>query len=61
MPEEQQRRQRIRATLIKLRKLRVVQDIIKMKFTVPNDDLSGLDKIEVRLERAMDQMEAVHA
>lgn len=49
------------ATLIKLRKLKVVQDIIKMKFTVPNDDLSGLDKIEARLERAMDQMEALHA
>ncbi len=49
------------ATLIKLRKLKVVQDIIKMKFTVPNDNLAGLDKIEARLERAMDQMEALHA
>jgi V/A-type H+-transporting ATPase subunit A len=48
------------ATLIKLRKLKVVQDIIKMKFTVPNDSLAGLDKIEARLERAMDQMEALH-
>ena len=49
------------ATLVKIRKLKVVQDLIKMKFTVPNDDLSGLDKIEARLERAMDQVETLHA
>jgi V/A-type H+-transporting ATPase subunit A len=49
------------ATLIKLRKLKVVQELIKMKFTVPNDNLAGLDKIEARLERAMDQVEALHA
>jgi len=47
--------------LSKLRKMKVYQDIVKMKFTVPNDDLSGLDKIEARLERAMDQLEALHA
>ncbi|MBN2136407.1 MAG: V-type ATP synthase subunit A [Sedimentisphaerales bacterium] len=48
-------------TLVKLRKMKVYQDIIKMKFTVANDDLSELDKIQGRLERAMDQMEALHA
>ncbi len=48
------------ATLIRLRKMKVYQDIVKMKFSVPNDDLSGLDKIEARLERAMDQVEALH-
>ncbi|MFC1635655.1 V-type ATP synthase subunit A [Planctomycetota bacterium] len=47
--------------LAKLRKMKVYQDIVKMKFTVPNDNLAGLDKIEARLERAMDQMEALHA
>jgi V/A-type H+-transporting ATPase subunit A len=49
------------ATLIKLKKMKVYQDIIKMKFSIPNEDLSGLDKIEARLERSMDQMEALHA
>jgi V/A-type H+-transporting ATPase subunit A len=48
------------ATLVKLRKLKIYQDIIKMKFSVPNDDLSGLDKIEAKLERSMDQMAALH-
>jgi V/A-type H+-transporting ATPase subunit A len=49
------------ATLVKLRKIKVYQDIIKMKFSIPNEDLSGLDKIEARLERSMDQLEALHA
>jgi len=48
-------------TLIKLRKLKVYQDIVKMKFTVPNDDLSALTKIEARLERSMDQLESIYA
>ncbi len=49
------------AILAKLRKMKVYQDIVKMKFSIPNDDLSGLDKIEARLERSMDQMEALYA
>jgi V/A-type H+-transporting ATPase subunit A len=49
------------ATLIKLRKMKVYQDIVRMKFVIHNDDLSGLDKIEARLERSMDQLEALHA
>ena len=48
------------ATLIKLRKMKVYQDIVKMKFTIHNEDLSSLDKIEARLERSMDQLEALH-
>lgn len=49
------------AILVKLRKMKVYQDIVKMKFSIPNDNLSGLDKIEARLERSMDQMEALYA
>ena len=49
------------ATLIKLRKMKVYQDIVKMKFTIKNEDLSMLDKIEIRLERSMDQLETLHA
>ncbi len=48
-------------TLVKLRKIKVYQDIIKMKFSIPNDNLAGFDKIEARLERSMDQLEALHA
>ncbi|MCK4887278.1 MAG: V-type ATP synthase subunit A, partial [Planctomycetes bacterium] len=38
-------------TLVKLKKMRVYQDIIKMKFTIPNDELDLCDKIQARLER----------
>ncbi len=49
------------ATLVKLRKIKVYQDIVKMKFTISNDEPELLDKIQARLERSMDQMEALHA
>jgi V/A-type H+-transporting ATPase subunit A len=48
-------------TLVKLRKMKVYQDIVKMKFTTRNEDLSKLDKIEARLERSMDQLESIYA
>jgi len=48
-------------TLVKLRKMKVYGEIIKMKYTIPNEDLSGLDKIEARLERSFDQLESIYA
>ncbi|RKY11842.1 MAG: V-type ATP synthase subunit A [Planctomycetota bacterium] len=48
-------------TMVNLRKMKIYQDVVRMKFTIPNEDLSGLDKIEARLERSMDQLEALHA
>ncbi|MBN1997430.1 V-type ATP synthase subunit A [candidate division KSB1 bacterium] len=49
------------ATLVKLRQMKVYQDMIKMKFSVPNDDLAGLDKIEARLERSFDQFDVIYS
>ncbi len=49
------------ATLIELKKQKVHHEIMRMKFSLPNDDLSGFDKIEAHVERAMDQLEALHA
>jgi V/A-type H+-transporting ATPase subunit A len=49
------------ATLVKLRKMKVYGDITRMKFTVPNEDLSELDRIEARLERSFDQLESIYA
>jgi len=49
------------ATLVQLRKMKVYQDIIRMKFSIPNEDLSGLDKIQAHIERSMDQLEVLHA
>jgi V/A-type H+-transporting ATPase subunit A len=47
-------------TLVKLRRIKVLQEIVKMKFTIPNDDLKDFDKLTVRLERSMDQMESIY-
>lgn len=49
------------ATLVKLRRMKVYQEIIKMKFTVPNDNVSLLDTLEARLERSLDQLESLYA
>jgi V/A-type H+-transporting ATPase subunit A len=49
------------SNLVKLKKLKVYQDIVKMKFSIHNENLSELDKIEARLERSIDQLEALHA
>jgi len=48
-------------TLVKLKQLKVLQDIVKMKFTIANDELDKLDKLKARLERAFDQMESIYA
>jgi V/A-type H+/Na+-transporting ATPase subunit A len=48
-------------TLVKLHKMKVHQEIVKMKFTVPNEDLSELDKIQGRLERSFEQLESIYA
>ncbi|MCL2295089.1 MAG: V-type ATP synthase subunit A [Spirochaetes bacterium] len=42
------------ATLIKLKQLSIYQDIVKMKFNIPNEDLKLLDKLMAKLERSMD-------
>ena len=48
-------------TLVNLRRMKVLQDIVKMKFNVPNDDLSLIDKLTARLERSLDQLETLYS
>ncbi len=40
----------------KVRRLKVVQDIARMRFTVSNDDVQAIDKLELKLERSMGQL-----
>ncbi len=46
--------------LVNLRRMKVLQEIVKMKLTVPNDDLKQLDRLEVRLEQSIDKLQATH-
>jgi len=48
------------ATLVKLKKMKVYQDIIKMKFSIPNENVEALDKLEARLERSFAQLESIY-
>jgi V/A-type H+-transporting ATPase subunit A len=56
-------RQAIKAgvTLVKLRRMKVYQDISRMKFSVSNEDVDDLNKILARLERSVDQLESIYA
>jgi V/A-type H+-transporting ATPase subunit A len=47
-------------TLVRLRRMKVLQDIVKMKFTIGNEDLKDLDKLAARLERSLDQLEEIY-
>lgn len=42
--------------MAKVRRLKVVQDLARMRFTVSNDDVEALDKLELKLERSMSQL-----
>lgn len=49
------------ATLVKLQQMKAYQDLVKMKFSISNDDLDAFDKIMARLGRSFDQLEAIFA
>jgi hypothetical protein len=44
------------ATMVRLRRIKVYSDILRMKSVVPNEHTERLDDIQRRLERALDQM-----
>ena len=47
-------------TIVRVRKMRALQDVIKMKFTIGNDQMELFDKLEARLERGFDQLESLY-
>jgi V/A-type H+-transporting ATPase subunit A len=48
-------------TIVKLRRVKAVQEIVKMKFTVTNESPADFDRIAARLERGIDQLEEIYA
>ncbi len=46
--------------LVKLRRLSVVQDISKIKFSISNEDISEIDKLELKLERSIDKLGGIY-
>ena len=49
------------ATLMKLRRLKVLTEITKMKFTIANDEIDKLDTLQQRLEREMRRLGEIYA
>jgi V/A-type H+-transporting ATPase subunit A len=48
-------------TLVKIRQMKVLQDIIKMKFGISNENLIAIDTLASKLERSFDQLESIYA
>jgi len=48
------------ATLAKIRRMRIYPEIIRMKFSVPNEEADKLDDLLSRLEREFDRLEDVY-
>ena len=49
-------------TLVKLKQMKVLTDIVKMKLTIGNDDCGPeFDRLQARLERSLDQLESIYA
>jgi V/A-type H+-transporting ATPase subunit A len=46
--------------MIKLRRLRAVQDMARMRFTVKADELHQIDRIQLRMERAIDELGGIY-
>jgi len=47
-------------TMVKLRRMKVVQEIARMRFSVSNENLEELDRIALRLERSMSQLGGIY-
>jgi V/A-type H+-transporting ATPase subunit A len=47
-------------TLVRLRRMKVLQDVVKMKLTIPNEEPQGFDKLAARLERSLAQLESIY-
>ncbi|OHD76295.1 MAG: V-type ATP synthase subunit A [Spirochaetes bacterium RBG_16_67_19] len=47
-------------TLVRLKRLKILQEVIKMKFNLANEDLASFDRLAARLERSLGQLESVY-
>ncbi|NMA22240.1 MAG: V-type ATP synthase subunit A, partial [Spirochaetales bacterium] len=46
--------------MVKIRRLKGVQELARMRLSVPNDELEQIDRIQLRLERAIDQVGGIY-
>ncbi|HKL60098.1 MAG TPA: V-type ATP synthase subunit A [Sphaerochaeta sp.] len=46
--------------MVKIRRLKVVQEIARMRLNIENEDLAAFDKLQLRLERSVDQLGGIY-
>ena len=46
--------------MVKLRRLSAVQDMARMRFSVSNDDAASIDRLELKLDPAIDQLGGIY-
>ena len=46
--------------MVKIRRLKVIQEIARMRLTIENEDLAAFDKLQLRLERSIDQLGGIY-
>jgi V/A-type H+-transporting ATPase subunit A len=47
-------------TLVKLRRMKVLADISRMRFSVANEEIDTIRRLHARLERSIDQLESIY-
>jgi V/A-type H+-transporting ATPase subunit A len=47
-------------TIVRLKRMKILQEVIKMKFNLANEDAAGFDRLAARLERSLDQLESIY-
>ncbi|MDY0303628.1 MAG: V-type ATP synthase subunit A [Sphaerochaeta sp.] len=46
--------------MVKIRRLKAVQELARIRLSVPNDELEQIDRIQMRLERSIDQIGGIY-
>ena len=47
-------------TLVRIKRMKILSEIIKMKFNLANEDLAAFDRLAARLERSLGQLESIY-
>jgi V/A-type H+-transporting ATPase subunit A len=47
-------------TIVRLKRMKILSEVIKMKFNLANEDSDGFDRLTARLEHSLDQLESIY-
>ena len=47
-------------TIVRLKRIKALQDVVRIKSTIGDDEVDRIDRISAKLERAIDQLESIY-